>query len=57
MKKRYENLNGVKNEHGFRDMWKWLKERREKSKDLSENIPKGSQGMSVMLPSIGRKPP
>lgn len=40
MKKRYENLNGVKNEHGFRDMLKWMKERREKSKDLSENIPK-----------------
>ena len=38
--KRYENLNGVKNEHGFRDMLKWMKERREKSKDLSENIPK-----------------
>ncbi|KXZ16587.1 MBL fold metallo-hydrolase [Bacillus nakamurai] len=39
MKKRYENLNGAVNEHGFRDMMKWMKERRGKIQDLSENIP------------------
>jgi L-ascorbate metabolism protein UlaG (beta-lactamase superfamily) len=42
MKKRYENLNGVVNEHGFRDMMKWMKERREKTKDLTQLVPMAS---------------
>ena len=48
MKKRYEILNGVKNEHGFMDMWKWMKERREKSKDLSENMNRIPKGVVVL---------
>ncbi|HCX49823.1 MAG TPA: MBL fold metallo-hydrolase [Bacillus sp. (in: Bacteria)] len=39
MKKTYSNLNNVSNKKSFQDMRKWQKERRNKIKDLSENIP------------------
>lgn len=39
MKKTYSNLNSVSNKKSFQDMRKWQKERRNKIKDLSENIP------------------
>ncbi|MDQ0154723.1 MBL fold metallo-hydrolase [Robertmurraya andreesenii] len=39
MKKTYSNLNNVSNKKSFQDMRKWQKERRNKTKDLSENIP------------------
>lgn len=38
MKKRYENLNNIKNIKSFTDMLKWTKERRSKIKDLTVNI-------------------
>ncbi|MCC3357152.1 MBL fold metallo-hydrolase [Bacillus sp. REN16] len=39
MKKRYSNLNNVTNKKTFQDMRKWQKERRNKVKDLTKNIP------------------
>ncbi|MEN8700485.1 MBL fold metallo-hydrolase [Bacillus infantis] len=35
---RYENYDGVKNEHGFRDMLRWSRERRRNKKDLNVQI-------------------
>ncbi|MCA1035389.1 MBL fold metallo-hydrolase [Bacillus infantis] len=35
---RYENYDGVKNEHGFRDMLRWARERRRNKKDLNVQI-------------------
>ncbi|WP_423802226.1 MBL fold metallo-hydrolase [Neobacillus sp. SAB-20_R2A] len=39
MKKKYSNLDDVKNNKSFKDMMKWNKERRSKVKDLTINIP------------------
>lgn len=39
MRKRYSNLDDVKNNKSFKDMMKWNKERRSKVKDLTINIP------------------
>jgi L-ascorbate metabolism protein UlaG (beta-lactamase superfamily) len=39
MKKTYTNLHGVTGQKTYRDMRKWQKERRNKVKDLSVNIP------------------
>ncbi|MGG1401570.1 MBL fold metallo-hydrolase [Bacillus salipaludis] len=38
MKKRYSNLDDVQNKKSFKDMRKWMKERRSKVKDLSVQI-------------------
>lgn len=38
MVKKFENLDAVKNEHTFRDMYRWNKERRKKQKDLDTQI-------------------
>ncbi len=38
MVKKFENLDAVKNEHTFRDMYRWNKERRKKQKDLKTQI-------------------
>lgn len=35
---RYENYDGVKNEHGFMDMLRWSRERRRNKKDLNVQI-------------------
>ena len=39
MKKRYENLDGVSTSKTMKDLWNWHKERRQKKKDLSQQIP------------------
>lgn len=38
MVKKFENLDAIKNEHTFRDMYRWNKERRKKEKDLETQI-------------------
>lgn len=38
MKKRYDNLDGVATRKTMKDLWKWHKERRQKKKDLSQQI-------------------
>ncbi|WP_026575389.1 MBL fold metallo-hydrolase [Bacillus sp. UNC438CL73TsuS30] len=38
MKKRYSNLDDVQNKNSFKDMRKWMKERRSKVKDLTVQI-------------------
>ena len=38
MKKRYENLDGVSTRKSMKDLWRWNKERRQKKKDLSQQI-------------------
>lgn len=40
---RYENYDGVKNEHGFRDMLRWSRERRRNKKDLKVQIPQAEE--------------
>ncbi|MCK6207499.1 MBL fold metallo-hydrolase [Bacillus infantis] len=40
---RYENYDGVKNEHGFRDMLRWSRERRRNKKDLNLQIPQAEE--------------
>ncbi|HWL25679.1 MAG TPA: MBL fold metallo-hydrolase [Ureibacillus sp.] len=43
MKKRYENLDNVSNMKSMKDLWKWQKERRQKKKDLLQQIPHAEQ--------------
>jgi L-ascorbate metabolism protein UlaG (beta-lactamase superfamily) len=42
LKTRYSNLNNVNNKKSFKDMRKWMKERRNKVKDLTVNIPQAA---------------
>jgi L-ascorbate metabolism protein UlaG (beta-lactamase superfamily) len=42
LRKRYSNLNNVDNKKSFKDMRKWMKERKSKVKDLTVNIPQAS---------------
>ncbi|NHM31361.1 MBL fold metallo-hydrolase [Neobacillus terrae] len=42
MKMRYSNLNNVDNKKSFKDMRKWMKERKSKVKDLTVNIPQAA---------------
>lgn len=39
LRRRYENLDGVENQKSFRDMMKWMIERRSKIKDMTRQIP------------------
>lgn len=42
MKTRYSNLNNVDNKKSFKDMRKWMKERKSKVKDLTVNNPQAA---------------
>lgn len=39
LRTRYENLDGVSNKKTYKDMRRWMKERRSKTKDLTRQIP------------------
>ncbi|MEI7025772.1 MBL fold metallo-hydrolase [Paenibacillus sp. y28] len=43
VKRRYENLDGVRNEHTFADMRKWRAERKAKVKDLTTPLPQAER--------------
>ncbi len=53
MKKRYENLNGIANDNGLKEIWGWMKERRGKIKDLSSSIPLAHDRDAAKLKNLG----
>ncbi len=48
-RKRYKNYDNVKNEQSFSDMLRWAKERRQKKKDLSVQLPHSEQKQAEEL--------
>ncbi|WP_110929627.1 MBL fold metallo-hydrolase [Bacillus massiliglaciei] len=51
MKKRYENLDGILNQKGFKDLLKWSQERRKKVKDIDTLIPQAERKETERLQS------
>ncbi|RIW38531.1 MBL fold metallo-hydrolase [Bacillus salacetis] len=55
-KKRYKNLDDVSNQKSFKDMMKWMKERRAKAKDLKTQIPQSEHKQADQLRHNKNKP-
>ena len=49
MKKRYENLDDISNDKTMKEIWKWHKERRSKTKDLTTKIPQSEHKQTSKL--------